>query len=166
METTKTILSFDISSVTVGYAIATKTSEGVINIINSGAIDLSKTSDRFNKIDIFKDWLISTISPLSIDEVVIEKPLYFSKNALTVAKLLEINASISTMLHNYLAVPIEYLSASTARKKAYSGVNFREGNVKEKVVDCVTGEFEIELLKTKRKYDQCDAVLLAKAYLM
>ena len=162
----KTILALDISSVTIGYAIATLNSEGTINIVKSGAIDLSKTSDRFYKIDIFKEWLISTISPLSIDEVVIEKPLFFARNANTVAKLIEINASISTMLHNYIGCPIEYLSASTARKKAYSGVNFREGNVKEKVVDCVTGEFEIELLKTKRKYDQCDAVLLAKAYLI
>ena len=162
----KTILALDISSVTIGWAIATLNSEGVINIVKSGAIDLSKTSDRFNKIDIFKEWLITTISPLSIDEVVIEKPLFFARNANTVAKLIEINASISTMLHNYIGCPIEYLSASTARKKAYSGVNFREGNVKEKVVDCVTGEFEIELLKTKRKYDQCDAVLLAKAYLI
>lgn len=166
MKNNKTILALDISTATVGYAIARKTSEGVISIINSGAIDLSKNSDRFDKIDIFKDWLISTISPLSIDEVVIEKPLFFARNANTVAKLIEINASISTILHNYIGCPIEYLSASTARKKAYSGVNFREGNVKEKVVSCVTGEFDIELLKTKRKYDQCDAVLLAKAYLM
>ena len=162
----KTILALDISSVTIGWAIATLNSEGAINIVKSGAIDLSKTSDRFNKIDIFKEWLITTISPLSIDEVVIEKPLFFARNANTVAKLIEINASISTILHNYIGCPIEYLSASTARKKAYSGVNFREGNVKEKVVDCVTSEFEIELLKTKRKYDQCDAILLAKAYLM
>ena len=166
MKNNKTILALDISSVTIGWAIATLNSEGAINIVKSGAIDLSKTSDRFNKIDIFKEWLITTISPLSIDEVVIEKPLFFARNANTVAKLIEINASISTILHNYIGCPIEYLSASTARKKAYSGVNFREGNVKEKVVDCVTSEFEIELLKTKRKYDQCDAILLAKAYLI
>jgi hypothetical protein len=175
------ILGIDISTSITGFAIV---GDGLL--LHHSACDLRKHKGQFMKAEAVKEYLEDLFenyqcdnesfigaSKYPIEQIYIEQPLYmFMKgrsSAKTLSTLMTFNGIVSWLIYELFEIEPEYVSATSARKKA--GIRVPRGEKAKEVVLKHLLEYEsafqIEYTKhgnpTAGSYDRADAVVVAKA---
>jgi hypothetical protein len=177
----KMILGIDVSTSITGFALV-----GADEILHYSACDLRKHKGTFAKADAIKEYIEDIFemyqlnndsfigeSKFPIDKIYIEQPLMmFAKgrsSASVISTLTTFNGIVSWLVYEMFEIEPEYVSASSARKKA--GVSVKRGQKAKEVVLAHLLEhepaFNIEYTKhgnpVAGSYDKADAIIVAKA---
>jgi len=166
------ILGLDVSTSITGYTILDYHDK----IIRCNAWDLrnkKKFKNCFDKAVYIRDELCFIKAQYPIEKVCIEQPFMFfnsgGSSAKTMATLQRFNGIVSWICYDILKMPINYLTASEARKLC--GIRIRRGEKAKKVVMSWLLEnekdFKVEYTHKNnpkpKYYDMADSVILAKA---
>lgn len=179
------VLGIDISTSITGFAVV-----GDGQLLHYSSIDLKKYKGAFAKADAIKEYIEDFFENYQLDQeyssgwgsgsseypikhIYIEQPLHmFMKgrsSAKTLSTLMTFNGIVSWLVYELFEIVPEYVSASSARKKA--GISVRRGEKAKKVVleHLLANEpaFKIEYTKhgnpKAESYDRADAIVIAKA---
>jgi hypothetical protein len=176
------VLGIDISTSITGFAVV-----GDGQLLHYSSIDLKKYKGAFAKADALKEYIEDFfenyqldqdgggwgVSKHPIEHVYIEQPLHMfmrgKSSAKTLSTLMTFNGIVSWLIYELFEIEPEYISASSARKKA--GIKVPRGEKAKKVVleHLLANEpaFKIEYTKhgnpRAESYDRADAIVVAKA---
>mgnify|MGYP003656086924 CR=1 FL=1 len=176
------ILGVDISTSITGFAIV-----GDGQLLHYSAIDLRKQKGVFAKAEALKEHIADFFENYQLDQehdgwgqsthpiehIYIEQPLHmFMKgrsSAKTLSTLMTFNGVVSWLIYELFEIEPQYISASSARKKA--GIRVPRGQKAKEVVlkHLLNNEpaFHIEYTKhgnpVAGSYDKADAIIIAKA---
>ena len=177
----KMILGIDVSTSITGFALV-----GDGEILHYSACDLRKHKNTFAKAEAIKEYIKDLFemyqldndsfigdAKFPIDKIYIEQPLMmFAKgrsSASVISTLTAFNGVVSWLVYELFEIEPEYVSASSARKKA--GIRVKRGQKAKEVVLAHLLEhepaFKIEYTKhgnpVAGSYDKADAIIIAKA---
>ena len=177
------VLGIDVSTSITGFAVV-----GDGQLLHYSSIDLKKHKGAFAKADAIKEYIEDFFENYQLDQesssgwgsskypikhIYIEQPLHmFMKgrsSAKTLSTLMTFNGIVSWLIYELFEIVPEYISASSARKKA--GISVRRGEKAKKVVleYLLANEpaFKIEYTRhgnpKAESYDRADAIVIAKA---
>jgi hypothetical protein len=175
------ILGIDVSTSITGFALV-----GDGEILHYSACDLRKHKNTFAKAEAIKEYIKDLFemyqldndsfigdAKFPIDKIYIEQPLMmFAKgrsSASVISTLTAFNGVVSWLVYELFEIEPEYVSASSARKKA--GIRVKRGQKAKEVVLAHLLEhepaFKIEYTKhgnpVAGSYDKADAIIIAKA---
>jgi len=176
------VLGIDISTSITGFAVV-----GDGQLLHYSSVDLRKHKGIFNKAGIIKNFIEDLFenyqldqdsggwgeSPHPIQHIYIEQPLHMfmrgKSSAKTLSALMTFNGIVSWLIYELFEIEPQYISASSARKKA--GIRIPRGEKAKEVVlkHLVDNEpaFHIEYTKfgnpKPESYDRADAIIVAKA---
>lgn len=148
------ILSFDISSSTIGYCYSEN-----YEIRQYGFVDISRIESIYllDKVRFFRDFFNF---PESVDKIVIEEPLKLFRGGNssidTILLLSKINSLISFILYEKYNVYPEYINASTVRKNI--GLKIDKTSLiekKQQILNYIDSN-KIKLFTLKTKSDKID----------
>lgn len=155
------VLSLDISTSVIGWAITSYSDDG-INLIDCGAIRPPKVGGIAERLFPSIMEILEKTAMYYPEVVVIEEPLISSNNAKTCALLNRANGLVSGSVMVSLTKNIEYISSGTARKLL--GLEPKGKEVKQLVYDKISSMFTLPYFKDNVKYDVTDAILIGCAY--
>lgn len=175
------ILGIDVSTSITGFAIV-----GDDEILHYSMCDLRKHIGPFAKAEAVKGYIEDLFEMYQLDnenfignakfpieKIYIEQPLMmFAKgrsSASVISTLTAFNGIVSWLVYEMFEIEPEYISASSARKKA--GVSIKRGQKAKEIVLAHLLEhesaFKIEYTKhgnpVAGSYDKADAIIVAKA---
>jgi len=175
------ILGIDVSTSITGFAIV-----GDNEILHYSICDLRKHNGVFEKAEAVREYLTELFemyqldneifigdSKYPIEKIYIEQPLHMfmkgKSSAKTLSALMTFNGIVSWLVYEMFEMEPEYVSASSARKKA--GIRVKRGQKAKEVVLAHLLEhepaFKIEYTKhgnpVAGSYDKADAIIVAKA---
>lgn len=177
------ILGIDISTSITGFAVV-----GDGQLLHYSSIDLRKHKGVFNKANIIKNFIEDLYENYQLDQedtggwgqskhpiqhIYIEQPLHMfmrgKSSAKTLSTLMTFNGIVSWLIYELFEIEPQYISASSARKKA--GIRIPRGQKAKEVVlrHLVDNEpaFHVEYTKfgnpKPESYDRADAIVIAKA---
>jgi len=176
------VLGIDISTSITGFAVI-----GDDQILHYSSIDLRKHKGAFAKADSIKEYLTDFYENYQLDQdnagwgesrhpiehIYIEQPLHMFMRGRSSAKalstLMTFNGIVSWLIYELFEIEPQYISASSARKKA--GIRVPRGSKAKEVVlkHLLENEkaFTIEYTKNgnpkPESYDRADAIVVAKA---
>lgn len=177
----KMILGIDVSTSITGFAIV-----GDDEILHYSMCDLRKHKGPFAKAEAVKEYIEDLFEMYQLDndnfignakfpieKIYIEQPLMmFAKgrsSASVISTLAAFNGIVSWLVYEMFEIEPEYISASSARKKA--GISIKRGQKAKEIVLAHLLEhepaFKIEYTKhgnpVAGSYDKADAIIVAKA---
>ena len=177
------ILGIDISTSITGFAVV-----GDGQLLHYSAMDLRKHKGVFAKAEAIKEHIADFFENYQLDQedtggwgssrhpiehIYIEQPLHMfmkgKSSAKTLSALMTFNGIVSWLLYEMFEIEPEYISATSARKKA--GIRVPRGEKAKEVVlkHLLDTEpaFKIEYTKfgnpAPGSYDKADAIVIAKA---
>jgi len=175
------ILGIDISTSITGFAIV-----GDGQLLHYSSVDLRKHKGAFAKAealreyveDLFENYQLDNEygwgeSRYPIEQIYIEQPLHMfmkgKSSAKTLSTLMTFNGIVSWIIYELFEIEPEYISASSARKKA--GIRVPRGQKAKEVVlkHLLEHEPAFRIEHTKHgnpvagSYDRADAIVIAKA---
>lgn len=177
------ILGIDISTSITGFAVV-----GDGQLLHYSSINLKKYKGAFAKAEALKEHIEDFFENYQLDQedsggwgeskhpiekIYIEQPLHMfmrgKSSAKTLSTLMAFNGIVSWLIYELFEIEPEYISASSARKKA--GVKVPRGQKAKKVVleHLLSTEpaFNIEYTRhgnpKPESYDRADAIIIAKA---
>jgi hypothetical protein len=177
------VLGIDISTSITGFAVV-----GDGQLLHYSSIDMKKYKGAFAKADAIKEYIEDFFENYQLDQesttgwgsskypikhIYIEQPLHMfmkgKSSAKTLSTLMTFNGIVSWLVYELFEIVPEYISASSARKKA--GITVRRGEKAKKIVleHLLANEpaFKIEYTKhgnpKAESYDRADAIVIAKA---
>ncbi len=166
------ILGLDLSTSIIGLCVVDKGG----NIFYKDYIDLRKEKTFFDKVEVAKDRILSTIRKNRISDVWIEQSLQAFRPGFSSAKTLltlsKFGGIIEWIIYEGTGISPQYIGASSARKKC--GITVPRGEKgKEVVMRFLLDKepsFVVEYTKhgniKKHFYDIADAIVIAKAGLI
>jgi len=174
------LLALDISTSCTGYCIFNDNSE----MIEIGAIKLSKEKDFITKVKKVKDSLVEICKEFQIKNIAIEQNLQAFRPGLssanTLMKLAQFNGTIQWVCYEVFGLVSESINVNTARKAVELKINRKsELSTKDQVLNWVKKEipdfaFPHKTLKSGRNkgqlricnesYDMADAYVIGKSY--
>ena len=176
------ILGIDISTSITGFAVV-----GDDQLLHYSSIDLRKQKGVFAKAEAIKEYIADFFENYQLDQdgggwgnsehpiehIYIEQPLHMfmrgKSSAKTLSTLMTFNGIVSWLIYDLFEMEPEYISATSARKKA--GIRVPRGEKAKQVVlkHLLDTEpaFKIEYTKhgnpVAGSYDKADAIVVAKA---
>ena len=175
------ILGIDISTSITGFAIV-----GDDQLLHYSSIDLRKHKGPFAKAEVLRAYLEDLFenyqcnnesfmgaAEFPIEHIYIEQPLHMfmrgKSSAKTLSTLMTFNGIVSWLIYEMFDIEPEYVSATSARKKA--GIRVPRGEKAKEVVlkHLLKNEpaFNVEYTKhgnpVAGSYDKADAIVIAKA---
>ena len=177
------VLGIDISTSITGFAIV-----GDGQLLHYSSVDLKKHKGAFAKAiaikgyieDLFENYQLDQEngggwgeSKYPIEHIYIEQPLHMfmrgKSSAKTLSTLMTFNGIVSWLVYELFEIEPEYISASSARKRA--GIRVPRGEKAKQVVlkHLLVNEpaFKIEYTRhgnpKAESYDRADAIVVAKA---
>ena len=175
------ILGIDISTSITGFAIV-----GDEQLLHYSSIDLRKHKGPFAKAEVLRAYLEDLFenyqcnnesfcgpAEFPIEHIYIEQPLYMfmrgKSSAKTLSTLMTFNGIVSWLIYEMFDLEPEYVSATSARKKA--GIRVPRGEKAKEVVlkHLLATEpgFKIDYTRhgnpAAGSYDMADAIVIAKA---
>tara|TARA_B100000287_G_scaffold424121_1_gene468302 strand:- start:836 stop:1396 length:561 start_codon:yes stop_codon:yes gene_type:complete len=176
------ILGIDISTSITGFAVV-----GDGQLLHYSSINLKKYKGVFAKAEALKEHIEDFFENYQLDQdtdgwgkskhpienIYIEQPLHMfmrgKSSAKTLSTLMTFNGIVSWLIYELFEIEPEYISASSARKKA--GIKVPRGEKAKKVVleHLLSTEpaFNIEYTKhgnpKAESYDRADAIVIARA---
>ena len=163
------ILGLDISTSITGATVI----DDKGNVVFCEAWDTRKTKNFFDKASVIRTRLIDIRIAFPITHIAIEQSLQMFRAGFSSAKTLTLlskfNGVVSWLCYNTFGLEPEYVSATTARKKA--GIKVPRGQkakevVLQHVLDNVHG-FEVQYTKHGNpkpgSYDRADSLVIAKS---
>tara|TARA_R100001163_G_C5063962_1_gene201400 strand:+ start:1105 stop:1677 length:573 start_codon:yes stop_codon:yes gene_type:complete len=177
------ILGIDISTSITGFAVV-----GDGQLLHYSAMDLRKHKGVFAKAEAIKEHIADFFENYQLDQedtggwgssrhpiehIYIEQPLHMfmkgKSSAKTLSALMTFNGIVSWLVYEMFEIEPEYISATSARKKA--GIRVPRGEKAKEVVlkHLLDTEpaFKIEYTKfgnpAPGSYDKADAIVIAKA---
>ncbi len=176
------VLGIDISTSITGFAVV-----GDGQLLHYSAIDLRKHKGVFAKAEAIKEYITDFFENYQLDQdfagwgkskhpiehIYIEQPLHMfmkgKSSAKTLSALMTFNGIVSWLVYELFEIEPEYVSATSARKKA--GIRVPRGEkAKNVVVNFLLDNepcFEVEYTKfgnvKQHFFDIADAIIVAKA---
>jgi len=176
------VLGIDISTSITGFAVV-----GDGQLLHYSAIDLRKHKGVFAKAEAIKEYITDFFENYQLDQdfagwgkskhpiehIYIEQPLHMfmkgKSSAKTLSALMTFNGIVSWLVYELFEIEPEYVSATSARKKA--GIRVPRGEKAKEVVlkHLLETEpaFKIDYTKfgnpSPGSYDKADAIVIAKA---
>jgi hypothetical protein len=176
------ILGVDISTSITGFAVV-----GDGQLLHYSSVDLRKHKGVFAKATALREYLEDIFENYQLDQdragwggskhplehIYIEQPLHMfmrgKSSAKTLSTLMTFNGIVSWLIYELFEIEPEYISASSARKRA--GIRVPRGEKAKQVVLKYLLEhepaFRIEYTKhgnpVAESYDRADAIVVAKA---
>jgi hypothetical protein len=175
------ILGIDISTSITGFAIV-----GDEQLLHYSYVDLRKHKGQFAKAEAFREYITDLFenyqlnnesflgaSKFPIEHIYIEQPLHMfmkgKSSAQTLSTLMTFNGIASWLIYELFEIEPEYISASSARKKA--GIRVPRGEKAKEVVlkHLLKNEAAFNIEQTRYgnpspgSYDMADAIVIAKA---
>ena len=176
------ILGIDVSTSLTGFAVV-----GDGQLLHYSAVDLRKHKGVFAKAEALREHVADFFENYQLDQdtggwgesqhpiehIYIEQPLHMfmkgKSSAKTLSALMTFNGIVSWLIYELFEIEPEYISASSARKKA--GIKVPRGQKAKEVVlkHLLDTEpaFKIEYTKhgnpVAGSYDKADAIVIAKA---
>ena len=177
------ILGIDISTSITGFAVV-----GDGQLLHYSSVDLRKHKGAFNKANVIKEFIEDLFENYQLDQedypgwgnskhpiesIYIEQPLHMfmrgKSSAKTISTLMTFNGIVSWLIYDLFQIEPEYVSATSARKKA--GIRVPRGEKAKEVVlkHLLEHEpaFHIEYTShgnpKPESYDRADAIVIAMA---
>jgi len=176
------ILGIDISTSITGFAVV-----GDGQVLHYSSIDLRKYKGVFAKADAMREYITDFFESYQLDQdqdgwgvskhpienIYIEQPLHMfmrgKSSAKTLSTLMTFNGVVSWLIYELFEIEPQYISATSARKKA--GIRVPRGEKAKEVVlkHLIENEpvFHIEYTShgnpKPESYDRADAIVIAKA---
>jgi len=171
------ILGIDISTSITGFAVV-----GDGQLLHYSSVDLRKHKGIFAKAEAIREYIADFFenyqldqgnSPHPIQHIYIEQPLHMfmkgKSSAKTLSSLMTFNGVVSWLVYELFEIEPQYISASSARKRA--GIKVPRGTKAKQVVleHLIKTEpaFKIEYTTygnpKPETYDRADAIIIAKA---
>lgn len=176
------ILGIDISTSITGFAVV-----GDGQLLHYSSIDLRKHKNVFSKAEEIKEYIADLFENYQLDQdnngwggskhpiehIYIEQPLHMfmrgKSSAKTLSTLMTFNGIVSWLVYDLFEIKPQYISATSARKRA--GIRVPRGEKAKEVVlkHLLDTEpaFKIEYTKhgnpVAGSYDKADAIVVAKA---
>jgi len=176
------ILGIDVSTSITGFAVV-----GEGQLLHYSSIDLRKHKGVFNKAGVLKEYVADLFENYQLDQensgwgeskypiksIYIEQPLHMfmrgKSSAKTLSTLMTFNGIVSWLVYELFEIEPQYISATSARKKA--GIRVPRGEKAKEVVlkHLLESEpaFHIEYTKfgnpKPESYDRADAIVVATA---
>jgi hypothetical protein len=176
------ILGVDISTSIIGFAVV-----GDGQLLHYSSVDLRKHKGVFAKAEAVREYLEDIFENYQLDQdgggwggskyplehIYIEQPLHMfmrgKSSAKTLSTLMTFNGIVSWLIYELFEIEPEYISATSARKRA--GIRVPRGEKAKQVVlkHLLEHEpaFRIEYTKhgnpVAGSYDRADAIVIAKA---